>query len=206
MDPRNVLNIAETDRVLDDLAALTARPELQAWLRGPVRVWLLGQFDRFDRVIRDPATGDPARVDANDEWDTVPRPLGLALSDDLAAALDRGETVICLRLGAGLRKRVARVLEGLAQELERGGPDALDGLSFPAAEARDRTRRRAAYRAGPRGDGGNGVGPAVEITLPAPPVQAEPPVEGPCVPLSGAVGHRGAGGPSALPRPARSGT
>ena len=208
MDPRNVLNIAETDRVLDDLAALIERPELKGWLRGPVRLWLLGQYDRFDRVIRDPATGGPARVDAGDEWDTVPRPLTDELPAPIDAALARGETVVYLRLGTGLQKRVARVLEALVRELDRAGPEALDGLSFPAAEALDRARRRAAFQAGQRGNGGASRGSERRISVPAPAVPAlpEPPAEGLPVPPTGAGGRRGAGGPSALPRPARSGT
>lgn len=154
METRNVLNTAAVDRFLDELATLTARPELRNWLRSTVRLWLLNHHQRYDRVIRDPMDGRPARVDATDEWDAVPRPIEADLPLWCDDALARGDTVIWLRLGPALHKRVRCALAAVDRALERTLDETdramLDGLSFPAAEALDRQQRRADFEVSQR--------------------------------------------------------
>jgi hypothetical protein len=62
MSSRNVLNAQEVDRFVDDLAQQTARPELERWLGGSARRWILKHYDLTDRIVRDPATGGLART------------------------------------------------------------------------------------------------------------------------------------------------
>lgn len=150
MSSRNVLNAQEVARFVDDLAQQTARPELQRWLRGPARRWILRHYDLADRILRDPASGTfvLVRPDSPDSIDdVVPRSFGGEVPAWCAAALERGDEVVVLRLGASLRKRLTRVTALLEAELRQGSLTSLERLTFETAEARLRKSRRDVYTA-----------------------------------------------------------
>jgi PcfJ-like protein len=63
------------------------------------------------------------------------------------AALERGDEVIVLRLGATLRKRLRRAMAMIEGELRDGRLTALDRLPFEKAETRVKKRRREGYDA-----------------------------------------------------------
>ena len=150
MSSRNVLNAQEVARFVDDLAQQTARPELQRWLRGPARRWILRHYDLADRILRDPALGTfvLVRPDSPDSIDdVVPRSFGGEVPAWCAAALERGDEVVVLRLGASLRKRLTRVTALLEAELRQGSLTSLERLTFETAEARLRKSRRDVYTA-----------------------------------------------------------
>ena len=71
MSSRNVLNAQEVARFVDDLAQQTASPELQRWLTGSARRWILKHYDLADRILCDPATGGFVLV-RPDSVDDVP--------------------------------------------------------------------------------------------------------------------------------------
>ena len=142
MSTRNVLNAREVARFVADLAQETDKPELQRWLESAGRRWILIRYDLVDRIVRDPATGGPALVRPDSQDDVVPRAYAGAEPAWCRAALERGEAVIAIRIGATLRKRLRRAMALLEGELERGGLTALDRLTFEAAEARVGRRRR----------------------------------------------------------------
>ena len=56
MSSRNVLNAQEVARFVNDLAQQTAKPELQRWLTGSARRWIMKHYDLADRILRDPAS------------------------------------------------------------------------------------------------------------------------------------------------------
>jgi hypothetical protein len=145
MSSRNVLNAYEVDRFVDDLAQRTARPELERWLRGPARRWILKHYDLTDRILRDPATGGLILVRPDSVDDVVPRAYLGEAPAWCQAALNRGDEVIALRLGATLRKRLRRVMAMIEAELQQGGLASLDRLPFEKAEARVEKRRRDRY-------------------------------------------------------------
>ncbi|MEE8279071.1 MAG: PcfJ domain-containing protein [Alphaproteobacteria bacterium] len=147
MSSRNVLNAQEVDRFVDDLVQQTARPELKRWLGGPARRWILKHYDLTDRIVRDPATGGLALVRPDSVDDVVPRAYLGEAPDWCQAALERGDEVIALRLGASLRKRLNRVVALLEAELQQGCLASLDRLPFEKAEARVGKRRRDGYTA-----------------------------------------------------------
>jgi len=147
MSSRNVLNAQEVDRFVDDLAKQTARPELERWLGGSARRWILKHYDLTDRILRDPATGGLALVRPDSVDDVVPRAYLGEAPDWCQAALERGDEVIALRLGAALRKRLRRVMAMLEAELEEGCHASLDRLPFEKAETRAHKHRRDGYTA-----------------------------------------------------------
>jgi len=142
MSSRNVLNAQEVARFVDDLAQRTARPELQRWLRGAARRWILKHYDLTDRILRDPVAGGLVRVRPDSLDDVVPRAYLGEAPAWCVAALARGEEVIALRLCASLRKRLDRVVALLEAELQEGCLSALDRLPFEKAEAWVEKRRR----------------------------------------------------------------
>ena len=121
MSSRNVLNAHEVDRFVDDLAQQTARPELQRWLRGSARRWILKHYDLTDRILRDPVAGGLVRVRPDSLDDVVPQSYAGEVPAWCQAALDRGDEVIALRLGASLRKRLRRVVAVLEADLQQRG-------------------------------------------------------------------------------------
>ncbi len=147
MSSRNILNAHKVDRFVDDLTQQTDRPELQRWLRGSARRWILKHHDLFDRIVRDPATGGLALVRSDSLDDVVPQATAGEVPAWCQAALDRGDEVIALRLGATLRKRLNRVMAMLEAELQQGCLSALDRLPFEKAETRVEKRRRDGYTA-----------------------------------------------------------
>ena len=147
MSSRNVLNAREVDRFVGDLAQQTDRPELQRWLSGSARRWILKHHDLYDRIVCDLATGSLALVRPDSLDDVVPQFYAGEVPAWCQAALDRGDEVIALRLGATLRKRLRRVMAMLEAELQQGCRSSLDRLPFEKAETRAEKRRRDGYTA-----------------------------------------------------------
>ena len=100
-----------------------------------------------DRILRDPVAGGLVRVRPNSLDDVVPQSYAGEVPAWCQAALDRGDEVIALRLGASLRKRLRRVVAVLEADLQQGCLAALDRLPFEKAEARAEKRRRDGYTA-----------------------------------------------------------
>jgi hypothetical protein len=151
MSSRNVLNAQEVARFVDDLAQQTARPELQRelqrWLTGSARRWILKHYDLTDRILCDPATGGFVLIRPGSVDDVVARSYQGEVPAWCAAALERGDEVVVLRLGASLRKRLSRVTALLEAELWQGRLTSLERLTFETAEARLRKSRRDVYTA-----------------------------------------------------------
>lgn len=147
MSSRNVLNAGEVGRFVDDLARESASPELQRWLRGSARRWILKHYDLYDRVRRDPATGGLRLVRPGAHDEAPPRAYAGEVPAWCRAALARGDDVVVLRLGASLRKRLGRALALLADELAAGRLTGLERLTFEKVEERVRKRRRDRYTA-----------------------------------------------------------
>jgi len=145
MSSRNVLNAKEVERFVNDVARQTDRPELERWLGGSARRWILKHHDLTDRILRDPATGGLALVRPDSLDDVVPRVYQGEVPAWCEAALERGDEVIALRLGATLRKRLRRVMAMLEVELQQRSLISLDRLPFEKAEARAEKRRRDGY-------------------------------------------------------------
>ncbi|NNE84233.1 MAG: hypothetical protein HKN28_09715 [Alphaproteobacteria bacterium] len=141
MTTRNVINVSSVDLFVEDFAQRTDHPALKRWLTSNVRRWILKHYDRADRVVRDPATSGYALTDAHGPL----RPLPDAVPDWCALAIERGDDVIHLRLGATLRKRISRTLTVLAAELEDGTLPSADHIPFPKAEAKAKKQRQARY-------------------------------------------------------------
>jgi hypothetical protein len=163
MSSRNVLNVCEVDRFIDDLAQQTGHAALQAWLRGTARRWIIKHHDRYDRVVRDPATGalglaDPAAGEA------ARRPYEGEVPGWCAAALERGDQVVYLRLGATLHKRLRRATEALEAELRDGTLPSLERIDVPKAEAKARKRRRAGHTERRKARRANGTIPVYRAT------------------------------------------
>ncbi|MDX1576406.1 MAG: PcfJ domain-containing protein, partial [Kiloniellales bacterium] len=137
----------EVTRFLDGLAQQTASPELQRWLKGSARRWILKHYDLSDRILRDPATGGFVLVRPDSVDDVVPRSYEGEVPAWCASALARGDAVVVLRLGASLKGRLARVTAQLEAELKQGSLTSLERLSFERAEARLRKSRREGYTA-----------------------------------------------------------
>ncbi len=141
MPTRNVLNVSDVDHFVDAFADQTDHPELKRWLTRNVRRWILKHYDRADRIARDPATGEFAVVDTNGRLQsfdgTVPA--------WCAAAIERGDEVVRLRLGATLRKRVGRAAAMLAAELQSGQLRNLERITFETAEKKAKAHRRLLY-------------------------------------------------------------
>lgn len=138
MPTRNVINISSVDLFVEDFAQRTDHPGLKRWLTRNVRRWILRHYDRTDRVAYDPATGGYGRVDA---YGTL-RPLAGAAPDWCGAAIERGDEVVYVRLGATLNKRVSRALTALTAEIENGRLSSPDRIAFPKAEAKAKKQRQ----------------------------------------------------------------
>ena len=141
MPTRNVINVSDVERFVDDFADQTDQPELKRWLSRNVRRWILKHYDQADRIVRDPATGRVAIVDT----DGGLQPYDGAVPEWCAAAIERGDEVVRLRLGATLQKRVGRAVAALAAELKDERLRNLDRITFVIAEERARRRRRAIH-------------------------------------------------------------
>ena len=106
MPTRNVINVSDVELFVDDFAKQTDHPALKRWLASTVRRWILKHYDRADRIVLDPKRGGFARAGV----DGALRPLDIVVPDWCATAIERGDDVVYLRLGATLRKRVRAAL------------------------------------------------------------------------------------------------
>lgn len=141
MATRNVINVSNVEQFVDDFVQRSDHPALKHWLSSNVRRWILKHYDRADRVVLDPATGGFVLTEAQG----VLRPFEGSVPDWCAAAIERGDEVVHLRLGASLRKRIDRALAALANEIEDGTPLSLDRIPFPKAEAKAKKQRHARH-------------------------------------------------------------
>ena len=141
MPTRNVINVSDVERFVDEFAERTDHPALKRWLASTVRRWILKHYDRTDRVVLDPNEGSFALAGA----DGARQPYVGAVPDWAAVAIARGDQVVYLRLGATLHKRAHRALTALAAELEDGTLSTPDRMPFPKAEARAKKLRHARH-------------------------------------------------------------
>jgi len=142
MAARNVLNVDALDEFLANLGELAAHDAVRDWLKTAARRHILRHHDRVFEVTREKAGGrivlsDPAAPD----W-IEPRPLDEPVPEWCAAALDRGDRVIFLRLDGGLAKTVRRTIEYLDDYLREGRRRGIGRIGYDQAVKKAQAARR----------------------------------------------------------------
>lgn len=141
---RNIYNVDEVDRLIDQVASDATSDAVDAWLRRTARHWILTEHPTLLRLAIDRGT-DTVML-----FDTCPpealrRRLAVPASELPAwchKALDAGREVHYLHLGAALEKKLRRIVEYLnAAGVEVHGGK-LDHLRFEEAQRATRVWRR----------------------------------------------------------------
>ena len=152
MAARNVLNVDAVDAFLAALGELADHDAVRDWLKGTARRHILREHDRVYEVVREKATGQVVLAEPNaPDWQE-PRPLDGPVPDWCAAALDRGDRIVFLRLDGQLAKTVRRTIEHLDGLLDRPRPRNIERIGYRQAVGdakKARRDRRAARQAAP---------------------------------------------------------
>lgn len=144
MSMRNIFNVDEVERLIDQVASDAASDAVDAWLRRTGRRWILTEYPDLLRLAIDRATDSVLLVDAS-RPEAPRRRLDVAASELPAwcrKALDAGREVHYLNLGPAVKKKLRRVAEYFnAVGVEAHGGK-LDHLSFEDAQRAARVWRR----------------------------------------------------------------
>ncbi|MDH3231971.1 MAG: PcfJ domain-containing protein [Alphaproteobacteria bacterium] len=142
MPARNALNVDALDEFLANLGDLAAHDAVRDWLKGTARRHILREHERVYEVVREKATGLIVLAERNaPDWHE-PRPLDGPVPDWCAAALDRGDRVVFLRLDGPLAKTVRRTIEHLDGLLDRPRPRNIKRIGYRQAVGDARKARR----------------------------------------------------------------
>jgi hypothetical protein len=142
MAARNVLNVDALDEFLANLGELARHDAVRDWLMGTARRHILRQHGRVFQVVREKATGRLVLVDPEaPDWIEA-RALEAPAPDWCAAALDRGDLVVFLRLDGSLAKTVRRTIEYLDAYIEGGRNRRVERIGYAQAVKEAKKARR----------------------------------------------------------------
>jgi hypothetical protein len=148
MPSRNIVNVEAVDAFLETQAALAGHAAIADWLSAAARNWILQDYDRYD-ILEPGVDGGWVLIDPNaGEW-AEPRPYDGETPDWFDRAYLRGDTLIFLRLGGTLAKRLRGIVDYLDAQSDSAKDKGFARLGFGDAEVKAKNwhkKRRAEER------------------------------------------------------------
>jgi len=141
---RNIYNVDEVDRLIDQVASDAMSDAVDTWLRRTARQWILTEHPDVLRLAIDRETDAVLLIDPYPP-EASRRRLGVTASELPAwcrKALDEGREVHYVHLGAALEKNLRRVVAYLNAEGGKAVGGKLEHLSYDAAQPLARIWRR----------------------------------------------------------------
>lgn len=134
--PRNVINTADVDAFMADVASandVDALPGLADWLIGTAKRWVLRDYERYWRIERDSLTDHLIMIDPADPGERVVGPYNHPAPDWIVKALARGDLIALVRLNATLHKIFDRIIRWARETTAPDEKPVLTRMSVPDA-------------------------------------------------------------------------